>query len=43
MLHGLLHLVGMDHTQDGGCMARAESRWRTKLGLPPGLIARARS
>jgi len=43
MLHGVLHLVGMDHEIDGGRMARAETRWRKKLNLPPGLIARARS
>jgi probable rRNA maturation factor len=43
MLHGLLHLKGMDHQTDGGAMARAESRWRRKLGLPAGLIARSRT
>ena len=43
MLHGVLHLVGMDHETDRGAMARAETRWRKKLNLPPGLIARARS
>src|SRR5258707_172288 len=43
MLHGVLHLVGMDHETDRGRMARAETRWRKKLNLPPGLIARARS
>ncbi len=42
MLHGLLHLLGMDHARDRGRMARAEARWRKKLGLPPGLIERAR-
>lgn len=40
MLHGLLHLVGMDHETDSGAMRRAETRWRKKLGLPVGLIAR---
>jgi len=40
MLHGLLHLLGHDHETDNGRMARAESRWRAKLGLPDGLIAR---
>jgi len=40
MLHGLLHLMGMDHERDGGRMARAEKRWRGKLGLPQGLIER---
>jgi probable rRNA maturation factor len=43
MLHGLLHLVGMDHETDRGRMARAETRWRKKLGLPAGLIERVRS
>jgi len=42
MLHGLLHLLGMDHESDGGRMARAEKRWRTRLGLAPGLIERVR-
>jgi len=42
MLHGLLHLLGMDHASDGGRMARAERRWRIKLGLPNGLIDRVR-
>ena len=40
MLHGVLHLAGMDHADDGGRMARAEKRWRTRLGLPHGLIER---
>lgn len=42
MLHGALHLAGMDHESDSGEMARAESRWRKKLGLPDGLIERAK-
>ncbi|MCC6389086.1 MAG: rRNA maturation RNase YbeY [Bryobacterales bacterium] len=42
MLHGALHLLGMDHENDRGRMARAESRWRRTLDLPRGLIARAR-
>ncbi len=41
MLHGVLHLLGMDHERDGGEMARAERGWREKLGLPAGLIERA--
>ena len=41
MLHGLLHLGGMDHASDHGEMARAEARWRKRLGLPTGLIERA--
>lgn len=40
MLHGLLHLAGMDHENDSGEMARAEVRWRKKFGLPLGLIER---
>ncbi len=43
MLHGLLHLLGMDHETDRGRMARAERRWRARLGLPPGLIERIAS
>jgi probable rRNA maturation factor len=43
MLHGVLHLLGMDHESDGGQMARAEKRWRARLGLPNGLIERVRS
>ena len=42
MLHGVLHLVGMDHETDRGAMARAEARWRKRLGLPMGLIGRVR-
>jgi len=42
MLHGLLHLMGMNHVGDRGKMARAERRWREKLGLPDGLIERTR-
>jgi probable rRNA maturation factor len=40
MLHGVLHLLGMDHESDSGRMRRADIRWRRKLGLPPGLIER---
>jgi probable rRNA maturation factor len=43
MLHGVLHLLGMDHEKDDGRMARVENRWRTALGLPGGLIQRVRS
>jgi probable rRNA maturation factor len=42
MLHGVLHLLGFDHETDGGQMARAEKRWRTRLGLATGLIERVR-
>lgn len=41
MLHGVLHLTGMDHETDSGEMAREEIRLRRKFGLPSGLIARA--
>jgi probable rRNA maturation factor len=40
ILHGLLHLAGMDHETDAGAMARAEVKWRKRLGLPMGLIER---
>jgi probable rRNA maturation factor len=43
MLHGVLHLTGMDHEQDGGRMARAERRYRRLLGLPAGLIERVQA
>jgi probable rRNA maturation factor len=43
MLHGVLHLLGMDHATDRGRMARAEKRWRTRLALPNGLIERVQS
>jgi len=43
MLHGVLHLVGLDHESDDGRMAGAEKRWRARLGLPIGLIERVRS
>jgi probable rRNA maturation factor len=42
MLHGVLHLLGQDHENDGGRMARAEKRWRARLDLPAGLIERVR-
>lgn len=43
MLHGLLHLLGLDHESDRGRMARVERSWRAKLGLPAGVIDRART
>jgi probable rRNA maturation factor len=39
-LHGLLHLLGYDHEDDGGRMARLEARLRRKGGLREGLIER---
>ena len=43
MLHGLLHLTGLDHERDRGQMARTERRWRLHYGLPAGLIERVQS
>lgn len=43
LLHGLLHLVGMDHEVDGGEMRAREGELRRKLRLPVGLIARVRA
>ncbi|HTS65873.1 MAG TPA: rRNA maturation RNase YbeY [Candidatus Acidoferrales bacterium] len=40
MLHGVLHLAGLDHETDAGGMARAESRYRRRLGLPCALTER---
>jgi probable rRNA maturation factor len=40
LLHGVLHLAGLDHEVDSGQMARKEERLRRKLGLSQGLIAR---
>jgi probable rRNA maturation factor len=40
MLHGLLHLAGMDHDTDDGEMSEREAKLRKKLKLPVGLIAR---
>jgi probable rRNA maturation factor len=40
ILHGLLHLSGLDHEQDTGQMGRRESRLRREFGLPAGLIQR---
>jgi probable rRNA maturation factor len=40
LLHGVLHLKGMDHESDGGRMAKAEARWRAILNLPATLIGR---
>jgi probable rRNA maturation factor len=40
-LHGLLHLLGYDHHDDGGQMARMERRLRRKGGLRESLIERA--
>jgi probable rRNA maturation factor len=41
LLHGLLHLAGMDHEVDSGEMAERESELRRELKLPVTLIERA--
>ena len=43
MLHGLLHLAGMDHETDRGAMSRAENKWRAHFDLPVALIVRAKT
>jgi probable rRNA maturation factor len=40
MLHGVLHLTGLDHETDSGNMLRVEKRWRRVFDLPAGLIER---
>jgi probable rRNA maturation factor len=40
LLHGLLHLSGMDHEMDRGEMAAREAELRERLRLKSGLIAR---
>jgi len=40
LLHGVLHLLGHDHSADGGKMRRMEARWRREFGLPAGVIER---
>ena len=41
ILHGVLHLSGLDHEADDGEMAARERELRRRLRLPLGLIARA--
>jgi probable rRNA maturation factor len=41
ILHGLLHLAGLDHERDNGRMERRERLLRANLGLPQGLIERS--
>jgi probable rRNA maturation factor len=43
ILHGLLHLAGFDHERDNGQMAKRERLLRGRLGLPQGLIERAKT
>jgi probable rRNA maturation factor len=40
LLHGALHLAGLDHETDSGQMARRESALRKHFDLPMGLIQR---
>jgi probable rRNA maturation factor len=40
LLHGALHLAGLDHETDSGQMARRESALRRRFDLPMGLIQR---
>ena len=40
VLHGILHLAGLDHERDNGEMARKEATLRRALGLPAALIER---
>ena len=40
VLHGLLHLAGLDHERDHGQMSRREEKLRRRLGLPASLIQR---
>ncbi len=40
LLHGFLHLAGMDHEVDRGEMAEREAVLREQLGIPVGLIER---
>ena len=40
LLHGLLHLAGMDHETDSGEMAARETELRRELKLPATLIER---
>ncbi len=42
MLHGVLHLKGLDHETDRGQMRRVETKWRKLFGLGAGLIERTR-
>lgn len=42
LLHGLLHLAGMDHETDGGEMLERELHLRRRFRLPAGLIERSR-
>jgi probable rRNA maturation factor len=40
VLHGILHLAGLDHERDNGEMARKEAKLRQALNLPVALTER---
>lgn len=40
VLHGILHLAGLDHERDNGEMAREEAKLRRSLKLPASLTER---
>lgn len=42
LLHGVLHLMGLDHEKDRGQMRRVETKLRKQFGLPAGLIERGK-
>ncbi|MEA1917336.1 MAG: rRNA maturation RNase YbeY [Campylobacterota bacterium] len=42
-IHGLLHLLGLDHEKDGGKMRKKESELIKKFNLPQSLIVRGES
>lgn len=41
LIHGLLHLAGLDHESDSGEMAAREDQLRRRFRLPGALIARS--
>jgi probable rRNA maturation factor len=43
MLHGMLHLAGMDHEQDSGEMTAREAKLRNRFGLKDSLIGRTQA
>ena len=41
VIHGMLHLLGMDHEVDNGQMREAEKEWIEYFNLPQSLIVRS--
>ena len=41
VIHGMLHLLGMDHEVDNGQMREAEKEWIEYFNLPESLIVRS--